>query len=364
MSKILFLGDYAPEKERLLSSNFDNIIKNVQCVVLNYEGTSTHANIKKKYAKGYAPIINNSLLIKLVDRGVSVVCCLTNNHSKDFGLSGYVSTVQCLLEIGCKVVGPSEQGVDISHNISLNISGSVVNIWTAADFNVGEVGTFLVGSKNYRLIHAYENIKHTLNKSNQINIIFYHAGVEFAKTPNPSLVKNIKKISKLGVEYCFVHHQHVSLPVVYREKTLVAYGLGNFAFDCDSHKRFIGTNKGTAVLLDFNAGISVYTLIDNGVDIDIHKDFEQLEIKLDNYSSSFFDKRWSKVAFNRLFNRDINLNHSNMRNSNRSIQSNNLFFTYRDRLYKVVSMLRCSSGRDVLCGSLYYAIRLLKSHRK
>jgi len=364
---ILFVGDYAAESSRCLSKRFISILKNVEYVILNYEGTSITGTYKEKLAKGYAPIVDDLCLREFIKNSVKVVCCLTNNHTGDYGKEGYKSTVNSLLKLGCIVVGKPIDNMEILPNIKLNLNGSPIKIWTMADFNVGEVDSFFDQGPKPRFKNIFSSLKREKNKTKHINICYYHAGVEFLKVPNPSLVKNVAKLYAVGTDHCFIHHQHVPLPVVYDDYKLTAYGLGNFAFDCFAHKKHHDTDTGLAVGIDSDNRCFIYDVFDNGVEIDIVKNMKRLEKKEKHMIPiSLFNNQWSKAAFNRLTNKDIKQHRGYNNAAGVAVnRDNSAMIKFKYRIGKVISMLRQKSERDVLVSALYYFIKTqLLKYRK
>lgn len=348
---ILLLGDYAPESKRKLSKNFKSILCNVRFLVLNYEGTSKKAITNAKLAKGYVPIVDDELIIDALALGVTVICSLTNNHSTDYGLTGYINTVERLEGLGCKVIGPSVNDLTISPNIEFIIDGSKIRITSAADFNVGEARIPYFKLKRPRFNDAFRSINKGVEKSD-INIFIYHSGVEFINIPNPSLVRNIKKMMSTGINFSIVHHQHVSLPIIKTKCGLIAYGLGNMAFDCKGHDYFFGTKTGLAVNIKLDLTSELFDVIDNGSEIELNK-------KVINYSANIYANRvtemsheWNLSAYNRLFNKDVVENiDSNVSTRKRS------GCTVCFRIKKIISMIIQSAGRDVLLGAFYYFVK-------
>ena len=244
---ILFLGDYAPECQRTPSRKFIDLLDDVHTVVLNYEGTSQSVSLRQKKAKGYAPRVNNGFIESLLKNDVNVVCSLTNNHSFDFGIEGYKQTVNDLAKMGCKVIGPHVDCLEIQPQIKIQLNDLCVNVLSLSDFNVGEVRLPVEIKISHRFKNIIKLLHQTPKNSNSLNICYYHTGVEYLKTPNPSLVKKLEILLSAGAEHCICHHQHVPLPIIQNNRNLLAYGLGNLAFDCATHKNFYDTNNGLAV---------------------------------------------------------------------------------------------------------------------
>tara|TARA_Y100000389_G_scaffold152542_1_gene152589 strand:+ start:17231 stop:18364 length:1134 start_codon:yes stop_codon:yes gene_type:complete len=356
---ILFLGDYAPEKKRFLSKRFKKLLNKVNYVVINYEGTSSEISTKnfKKKKNGYIPLVNNNLILELLHLGKKVICNLSNNHSDDYGLDGYSFTIKNLRKIGCKVIGPINKKLKILPFIKLSIDDWNVVLISASEPISNELSIQDYKFRRWRHSDALKEVKNFSNK-NTTKIFYFHAGVEFINIPNPSLVKKMNKVIDSGFDYAFAHHQHVSLPIIKREKNLIAYGLGNMAFDCPAHKFHTNTDKGISILLNKNIEKhKVYDVFDNGNQIDL------LETKINFFkndklpSSSISNEIWSKVAFKRLFNKDLK---RNIQIKYKSNQNNKNFLKILKKIFtlssyiKVIRLLKNQSGRDVIFGSIYY----------
>jgi hypothetical protein len=361
---ILFFGDYAAEKKRILSKNFKKQLLDVQYVVLNYEGTSLaiHNKKLKKRAKGYSPLINDDLIIEIIKQGSKVICNLSNNHSLDYGIEGYHLTTQHLQSLGCFVIGPKSNKNNVQEHCRIKFGNSFFHIVSAADKSPGEPLILSSQVLKIRYKKALNIIKNNVSHEEK-KILYFHSGLEFIKIPNPSLVRKINKAVELGCDHIFVHHQHTILPIQKLNKTFVAFGLGNMAFDCYMHDHYKDAGVGLGVGVLEKKENKLFKIHDHKYELDLLEINSMNFFKNQNLDQLYTYKKWAKAAYMKLMN--INSSKTILFTQKKSVDFK--LFSILKKIFKkyywikFLRMLRSENGRDLLLGALYY--KLTKKNR-
>lgn len=190
--------------------NVKDILSKDHLTIGNFEGTLTTSTDKadKKFTFKGLPIFANIL----VDGSVEAVT-LANNHTYDFGQTGYTDTINNLNTAGITNFG-------INRNAIYEVEGVKIG---------------LVGLKSWRDTKYYKdlvfnNINDVKEKGADIIIVSFHGGKEGSNIPN-SYQKNLSHYAiDNGADLVLGHHPHVLQGIEnYNGKTIV-YSLGNFCF--------------------------------------------------------------------------------------------------------------------------------------
>jgi poly-gamma-glutamate synthesis protein (capsule biosynthesis protein) len=71
------------------------------------------------------------------------------------------------------------------------------------------------------------------NDKSDIVIVLLHSGHEYVDSPSPAQMLAAQAAVDAGADLVIGHHAHVLQGVEYRGSSIIAYGLGNFAFEID-----------------------------------------------------------------------------------------------------------------------------------
>lgn len=78
-------------------------------------------------------------------------------------------------------------------------------------------------------------------------VVSIHADIEFMETPCPARRDAGRAFADAGATLVLMHHPHVPQGVELRERSLIAYSLGNFCFDAHSSQYMKSNGPGTAL---------------------------------------------------------------------------------------------------------------------
>ncbi|MEW6729751.1 MAG: CapA family protein [Acidobacteriota bacterium] len=161
-------------------------------------------------------------LTELLATGVSLVG-VANNHAVDAGQAGVESTIQALRAAGLQPVGGPAGYAIFSYN-GLRL------VFTAHDLTVGvpaELANELVTARN----------------QGDLLIATFHTTGVASYLPQPVLQQAVSIALAAGATIIVAHGSHALGPVERKGEAVIAWGLGNLAFNCDC------TNETDAIIL-------------------------------------------------------------------------------------------------------------------
>ena len=134
---------------------------------------------------------------------------LMNNHSYDYGSTGFLDTKKALEDVG---VIPGVEEVVILEKEGVKIGLICTNLFH--EFQANEV------------LKKIEKIKESVNYI----VIYFHGGIEYQYKPSSEIVTYSHKFIDRGADLVIGCHPHVLQPIeIYKNKTIV-YSLGSFIF--------------------------------------------------------------------------------------------------------------------------------------
>jgi len=135
---------------------------------------------------------------------------LANNHSYDFGKSGYDTTKEVLDAAGVSYVEENKTCLITTE------SGLVVGIYADAfQFSTGEIATHV------------ENLK---KAGAEVIVCAFHWGTEGSYRANATQEKYAKSAIDAGADIVWGHHPHVLQKIEAYKDGVILYSLGNFSF--------------------------------------------------------------------------------------------------------------------------------------
>ncbi|MEH7094272.1 CapA family protein [Neobacillus vireti] len=198
--------------------------------ILNLETSVTTGG--KKQEKQYTFRSNPSALQGLKNAGFQLVS-LANNHTLDFGQTGFADTVASLKEFQLDYVGGGLTKEEAYSAKTYTLKGRTVKIiafsrvlpdysWVATETKPG-----LANGYDLSLIES--TIKK--EKANADNLfVFIHWGVETKRFPEPFQREWARKMIDSGADGIIGSHPHVLQGFEYYKGKPIAYSLGNFLF--------------------------------------------------------------------------------------------------------------------------------------
>ncbi len=235
VEKIFFAGDFLvtkeTNKEKIISDELQKKINQCNIVCCNFEGPVVLHDIKAKKKVG-PNLKNNDINTKKLIKSKFNLFCLANNHIFDYGEQGIQDTIDYLRNNGVDYIGAGTEKKDIYNVYKKTVAGNIkIGIINVAENGFGaaiEEDTYGYAYMFNKTV--FENIK-KLKREVDIIIIVVHAGAEHWNVPLPEIRELYKKYIDLGANVIIGHHPHVPQGIEEYKNGLIAYSLGNFAFD-------------------------------------------------------------------------------------------------------------------------------------
>ncbi len=170
--------------------------------------------------------------VKTLKAGGFDIVSVANNHSKDFGETAFLDTLETLEASRVRFVGGGKNlqaavNPVIIKKSGLNIaflafSGILPYGWSATDIKPG-----VASLRNATLVK--EKIRVAKSKADLV-IVSLHWGVELQSQPLKEQKELARQLIDVGATAIIGHHPHVLQPIEVYKNGLIAYSLGNFIF--------------------------------------------------------------------------------------------------------------------------------------
>ncbi len=205
---------------RTIGEDYGRPFRNVQQFVSNDD--LTLANLEGPLVDGGVPVANRkfnfhgpTVYVNILLEGSVEFVSLANNHTEDYGKTGYESTIRVLDEAGISYVER-----DSSRIVTLE-DGTTVGIY-AAVFYLLDADAISKGIAD-------------LKEAGADFIIFApHWGTENSYSPTEQQITIAHAAIDAGADIVWGHHPHVLQPVEKYGEGLIFYSLGNFSFGGNS----------------------------------------------------------------------------------------------------------------------------------
>jgi poly-gamma-glutamate capsule biosynthesis protein CapA/YwtB (metallophosphatase superfamily) len=187
-----------------LTANDDYTVANLETAIID-TGTPREKQFRFKGKPEYLEILNQGSV-----EGVT----LANNHSWDYGDSGYAQTLRNLAKYHIDYFA-----------------------WDTVLFKEIKDLTFaFIGQAFYIQDHVLPLIR-SLNDSIDFIVVVMHWGNEKEYKPNKKQITMARQLVDAGADLIIGHHPHVVQPVLKYKNVPIAYSIGNFVFGGNRNPR-------------------------------------------------------------------------------------------------------------------------------
>ena len=161
------------------------------------------------------------------------VASVANNHSYDFGLPGFIDTLQSLKAVGISYVGGGRNSESAYRGRVYTVRGVRIGVLGFAKVNGGPDS--IAKSDKPGITDGYdarstESAIAQLRDLSDVLIIMAHWGEEGSFCTRNFENASAKKWLSLGADIIVGSHTHTLQPITLENNKLVAYSLGNFIF--------------------------------------------------------------------------------------------------------------------------------------
>lgn len=256
--KVLVAGDFCPQNR--VSSLFEQgkyyeVLDGVKDVIHDADYAMVNFECPIRLG-GETPNLDRLSLFCSLD-GLKAVqyagfdcVTLANNHFRDWGDGGVISTLKCCKELGVDYVGGGENLDEARTILYKRINGEKLAIINCCEHEFSLATESRCGSNPLNPVIQYRAIIEARKNSDYV-IVIVHGGHEYYQLPSPRMQETYRFFVEAGADAVVNHHQHcMSGYELYKGKPIF-YGIGNFCFDLNMAKSPLWYN-GYMVSFDFD----------------------------------------------------------------------------------------------------------------
>lgn len=377
--KILIAGDYCPQgrvasmlskKDYTFFDNIKEVICDVDYSIVNFECPIVEGDSK--------PIVKSGPALRTICASIDSIkyagfdcVTLANNHFRDYGDDGCITTINELQKHNIDFVGGGCNLEEAQKILYKQIDGKTLAIVNFCENEFSIATDTQAGAAPLDAVDNYNQITEARRIADYV-LVIVHGGHEHYQLPSPRMKKLYRHFVTIGADAVVNHHQHCYSGYEEYCGKPIFYGIGNFCFDWKG-KRSSEWNRGYCVLLEFNNEISYeicpFEQCDDDLSVRLMTDNEKIKIDED-----------IRLLNNIILSDDELESYFEdfVRNNDNSIQT--VFFSYHNRylnaaanrkllprpssLKEIVScfnLLCCESHRDVVTRNI---LRIIEQKQK
>lgn len=223
---------------RTIGEDYGHPFRNVQCYFANDD--LTLVNLEGPLVDTGSPKPNKQFnfrgptdYVNILTEGSVEAVSLANNHTEDYGIDGYQSTLDTLNEAGIPYVERD----------------SSVIITLGDNFKVGIYGAMFYKLDEDQIVSGITALK---EQGADFIIFAVHWGTEYSYNPSTMQVSLAYAAIDAGADVVWGHHPHVLQPIEKYGDGIIFYSLGNFSFGGNTSPR------------DYDSAVIQLTLIRSG----------------------------------------------------------------------------------------------------
>ncbi len=215
---------YPWERVRPVLEGADILFGNLESVMVPPDFPADQAN------PHFQVLASDDSMVSSLQTGDFNVINLAANHILDCGWRGLLHTQNKIEEAGMMTLGVGE-----NHEASTALKTQLVGDTRVGFLSCIEVNrwTMLGGGGRVAYYDFHQALAAVAEAKQQVDtlIFSFHGDLEFSRTPALPRVKEFRQLTEAGADIILAHHPHVPQGVELWEGSLIAYSLGNFAFD-------------------------------------------------------------------------------------------------------------------------------------
>lgn len=232
--KLIVLGDICSTEDyrRLFDSNdpsellhnFLPLLKSADFCIANLEAPVV--SIPSPIVKcGPVLSVQPSDVALLKQAGIHLLS-LANNHIRDHGDAGVVSTLRVCEREGVYTLGAGKDRQSASKPYFISIKEKTIGIIAYAEKEFNVATDIHAGANVYNPLETIAQIRDAKEKCDFL-LLLYHGGIEYHPYPSPELQHRCRMMSLAGADVVLCQHSHCIGTVEEFDGTTIVYGQGN-----------------------------------------------------------------------------------------------------------------------------------------
>ena len=364
-TNILICGDICPTDDtkhyfekndvKALFNDTLPLLKQVDVLIGNMEFVLTNKGVA---ATKTGPILQGKTNFINIFKEVGFTALgLANNHIKDCGTDGVLSSLQTCKENNILTVGAGKNEEEAKKPIIIEKNGWKIGVMAFAEHEFNAAYKNEPGANLLDLYTDFDQIKE-FKKQIDYLIILYHGGIEYYEYPSPLLQKKCRKMVDVGADYVVCQHSHlIGTEENYNNGTIL-YGQGNTVFGYRPNSRT--WNNGLLINIELDNNVTINNKLihstQNGIKLASKKDQENIIEVLKNRKEQikkpdFIETSWLKFCKTKegnylphLFGLGRIANKLNRIFNNKLIS---LFYTKKQHMI-TNNLIRCEAHHEVI----------------
>lgn len=151
---------------------------------------------------------------------------LANNHIKDCGENGVMSSLDICKEYAIETVGAGVNESEAKKPLIIERNGIKIGILAFAEHEFNVAYENEAGANLFDIYTDYDQIE-SFSKRVDYLIVMYHSGIEHYAYPSPLLQKKCRKMVDKGADYVVCQHSHIIGTEEQYNNGTILYGQGN-----------------------------------------------------------------------------------------------------------------------------------------
>ena len=187
--------------------------------------------------------------IKTLKKGGIQAVSLANNHIKDCGEEGVLSTINSCNENNIDFFGAGKNITEAKKPYVKVVNGYKIGFISYAEQEFNTATNKGYGASYLDLYEDYDKIN-TFKKEVDYLVVLYHGGIEHYEYPSPLLQKKCRKFIEKGADLVTCQHSHCIGTIENYNEGTILYGQGNTLFGYREGND--SWNQGLLIKLIFN----------------------------------------------------------------------------------------------------------------
>lgn len=285
--KISICGDFAPRNtvlRRIEQNDIEELFCEVKPILISSD--LSIINLEAPAYEGNSPILKSGPNLKCplstINALEAIGCnCVTlaNNHLKDHGEQGVISTIEAIKKTSIDYVGAGKnisEAERILYKGEDEIKVAIINL-CENEFSIATEDS--AGCNPLNPVRNYYKIIEAKKNANFV-IVIIHGGTETYNLPTPRMKETYRFFIDAGADAVINHHQHCYTGYEVYKNSPIFYGIGNFCFD-----------NGIDVNKDWNEGYIVQLFLEKNKQIDFNLIPYTQTISNEHYITILKDRR-------------------------------------------------------------------------
>lgn len=261
--KVLAIGDLCLKKE------YDHVLaeKELLNTMKSHDIVSCDLGIPLCSSAQESPVkvgpyenqLDNSV-VRCKEIGINLAR-LAGNHIMDYGMQGAQKLIDKLDALDIDSMGVAFDYWEAYKPVIRCIDNLKLAFFSAGQMEFG--CAYEEGISGFAWINSHELDRQIKEIRNEVDYIFIfpHAGVETIPVPMPEWRNRYYSLIDLGADFILATHSHIIQGIEEYEKGIIAYSLGNFAYDYENPDDLDDWNRSIGVSFELSSGSYSYKVI-------------------------------------------------------------------------------------------------------